>query len=274
MDGPLQVVLDRIIWLEQIYRIDGSLAAIPSKSDLLQAPSCRTTVVNDSKEALMASDTRNPDSDDPRRSIEPIWLHWARQLQSLAQTGLTFATDPYDSERYQEAHALALDMLAAIGKVETATVAALFENEAGYATPKVDVRGAVFRDNRILLVREVTDGKWALPGGWADVNLSPSENIEKEIVEESGYLAKVSKLAAVYDRLKHPHEPPHPFHIYKMFFICDLIGGSAQASIETSEVGFYEETGLPELSRGRVLESQIHRMFEHWRDPTLPTDFD
>ncbi|WP_282604984.1 NUDIX hydrolase [Pelagibius sp. Alg239-R121] len=201
-------------------------------------------------------------------------LTWARQLQALAQTGLTFASDPYDIERYQAARALAVEMLAAIGEADAHAVTALFDGETGYATPKVDVRGVVIRDERILLVKEITDGKWALPGGWADVNASPSENVEREIFEESGYRARVTKLAAVYDRLKHPHEPPHPFHIYKMFFICELLGGDARPSVETSEVGFFEATDLPELSRGRVLEAQISRMFEHHRNPALATDFD
>lgn len=205
---------------------------------------------------------------------EPRQLAWARQLQALAQTGLTFTTDPYDIERYQSVRALALEMLAAVGDSETAILAGLFEKEVGYATPKVDVRGAVIREGRILLVREVTDGKWALPGGWADVNASPRENIEREIFEESGYQAKTTKLAAVYDRLKHPHEPAHPFHIYKLFFLCELTGGTARTSVETSDVGFFQENQLPELSRGRVLETQISRMFEHQRDPALPTDFD
>lgn len=211
--------------------------------------------------------------DRPQKS-EPQRLRWARELQALAQTGLTYARDPYDIERYHAARALALEMLAAAGVAEEPVIQRLFESETGYATPKVDVRGAVFREERILLVREVTDGRWALPGGWADVNASPRENVEREILEESGYEAVVSKLAAVYDRLKHPHVPPHPFHIYKMFFICTLTGGRAQTSLETSDVGFFGEENLPELSQGRVLESQIRRMFAHHRDSSLPTEFD
>ena len=221
--------------------------------------------------------TSSPDEPGTRSNedgVEPQSLRWARELQALAQTGLTFATDPYDIERYHAARALAVEMLSVIGAAEEKTLARLVETERGYATPKVDVRGAVFRGEEILLVREVTDGKWSLPGGWADVNASPSENIEREILEESGYRAKVVKLAAVYDRLKHPHLPPHPFHIYKMFFICSLTGGSAKPSVETSEIGFFGETDLPELSTGRVLESQIQRMFAHHRDQSLPTEFD
>lgn len=205
---------------------------------------------------------------------ESLQVTWARRLQALAQTGLNFTSDPYDSERYQEVRSIALEMLAASGAADPAELARLFESERGYATPKVDVRGAVIHQNRILLVREVSDGKWALPGGWADVNASPRENVEREILEESGYRAKAGKLAALYDRRKHPHEPAHPFHIYKLFYLCALTGGAAATSVETSEIGFFAEGELPELSRGRVLESQIRRMFEHHRNPDLATDFD
>lgn len=222
----------------------------------------------------MTSSPQGPTSEERQEDGEPRRLRWARELQALAQTGLTFSKDPYDIERYHSLRALAVEMLATIGAAEEQVIAQLFESEVGYATPKVDVRGAVFREEQILLVREVVDGKWALPGGWADVNASPRENVEREIFEESGYEAKVTKLAAIYDRQKHAHVPPHPFHIYKMFFICELTGGEAKTSIETSEIGFFSEDKLPELSRGRVLEHQIHRMFAHWRDAALPTEYD
>jgi ADP-ribose pyrophosphatase YjhB (NUDIX family) len=153
----------------------------------------------------------------------------------------------------------------------------LFAAETGYATPKVGVRGAVFgEDGRILLVREVADsGRWSLPGGWAEVNQSPSEAVVREVLEESGFTVSVRKLAAVYDRTRHPHLPPRPFHIYKLFFVCDIVGGEAQTSSETSEVAFFAEDEVPgDLSIGRVLPYQITRMFEHARSSTLPTDFD
>jgi ADP-ribose pyrophosphatase YjhB (NUDIX family) len=192
----------------------------------------------------------------------------------MAQTGLTFTRDAYDRERYEALRELAARILAAHCATEAGRIEALFTAETGYATPKVDVRGAVFRDGRILLVREILDdGRWTLPGGWADVNQSPSECVVREVREESGFETVARKLAAVWDRRRHPH-PPHPFHIYKMFFLCDLVGGEARTSIETSGVDFFAEDDLPELSLGRTLAPQIHRMFEHYRNPDLPTDFD
>jgi len=209
--------------------------------------------------------------------MEPGWLMWARELQAIAQTGLEFARDPYDRERYIAVRTLAARIMAQPASADTLWVEKLFAAETGYATPKVGVRGAVFgEDGRILLVREVADsGRWSLPGGWAEVNQSPSEAVVREVLEESGFAVSVRKLAAVYDRSHHPHLPPRPFHIYKLFFVCDVVGGKAQTSSETSEVAFFAEDEVPgDLSIGRVLPYQITRMFEHARSSTLPTDFD
>jgi ADP-ribose pyrophosphatase YjhB (NUDIX family) len=135
---------------------------------------------------------------------------------------------------------------------------------------------AVFDDQgRILMVREAIDGnRWTLPGGWADVNQSPSECVAREVREEAGLQVTVRKLAAVYDRMRHPH-PPSEFHIYKLFFICTITGGELTTSLETTEAAFFAEDALPsDLSLGRTLPAQIARMFAHYRDPTLPAEFD
>lgn len=207
-------------------------------------------------------------------SVEPQWLVWARELQAIAQNGLTFSRDDYDIARYHAVRAIAAAMMARGSGTDEALIVDLFAKQSGYATPKVDVRGAVFRDDRILLVRERSDGRWALPGGWADINQSASHAMIREIREESGFEVAVRKLAAVYDRGRHDHNPPFPFHVYKMFFLCDITGGAAQPSEETSAVDFFPLDALPELSLGRVLPKQIARMFEHRARPDLPTDFD
>jgi ADP-ribose pyrophosphatase YjhB (NUDIX family) len=207
---------------------------------------------------------------------DPDWLTWARELQALARAGLAFSRDPYDRERYEAIRRLAVRMLAAHSDAPADRIAALFAGETGYATPKVDVRAAVFdQDERILMVRETADGgRWTLPGGWADVNLSAAENAAKEAVEESGYRVAASKLAALWDRTRQGH-PSGVFSCYKVFFVCERTGGAAATSHETSEVEWFAETELPQdLSLGRVLPHQIHRMFAHRRDPSLPTEFD
>jgi ADP-ribose pyrophosphatase YjhB (NUDIX family) len=206
--------------------------------------------------------------------MDPQWLRWAKQLQAIAQSGLTFAKDPYDIERYQALREIALDIMTHVGNTNIAVLRTIFQNEIGYCTPKIDVRGAAFKDQKILLVRERSDMLWTLPGGWGDIGLTPSENIEKEFVEESGYQVKTIKLAAVYDRTKQGHTPPHPHDTYKLFFLCEIIGGAPQASIETSEISFFAEQALPELSLSRVTSAQIIRMFEHYRNPLLLADYD
>jgi ADP-ribose pyrophosphatase YjhB (NUDIX family) len=209
--------------------------------------------------------------------MPPIWLSWARELQAIAQTGLTFVKDPYDRQRYEAVRSLAARILAEHSGVEPRRIEALFAQQAGYATPKVDVRGTVFRDDGcVLLVREIADaGRWTLPGGWADVNESPSECVAREVREESGFEVSVRKLAAIYDRDRHGHAPAHAFHVYKLFFICDISGGGPRAGFETSEVRFFAIDALPEdLSAARVRRHQIERMFEHWRSPHMPTEFD
>jgi ADP-ribose pyrophosphatase YjhB (NUDIX family) len=205
---------------------------------------------------------------------EPGWLPIARELQAMAQTGLFYSQDKYDSQRYGRLRSLATELMALGGGTTAAQIADLFCQDTGYATPRVDVRGAAFRDGRVLLVRERNDGRWSLPGGWADVNQTAGECIIREIEEESGFSARPVKLCAVWDRRRHGHTPPHPFYVYKIFFLCELTGGAARPSIETSEIGFFAEDELPELSPGRVQPAQIHRMFDHWRHPELPADFD
>jgi ADP-ribose pyrophosphatase YjhB (NUDIX family) len=206
--------------------------------------------------------------------VDPAWLTWAKELAAISQNGLTFSDDAYDIERYQAVRRIAAEMMAARSDIDTQTLLTIFAKEEGYATPKVDVRGVVFRENKILLVQEKLDGGWTLPGGWADPCQSPSECVIREIREESGYQTEARKLLAVYDRSKHPHEPPMPFHIYKLFFLCEITGGSPQTSHETTAVDFFAEDRIPALSITRTVPSQIARMFEHHRHPDLPTDFD
>lgn len=201
------------------------------------------------------------------------WLDWARRLQAIAQNGLTFARDPYDIERYESIRQIAAEIMAGHSSMPVARLLRLFESEEGYATPKVDCRGFAVQDNKVLLVRERSDGLWTLPGGWIDVGEAPSESVEREVREESGYTVKATKLAAVYDRDRHGH-PPLAYSIYKLFFICEITGGEAASNIEIDEVGFFPEDNLPDLSLTRTTAEEISRCFEHYRNPNLPTDFD
>ena len=199
-------------------------------------------------------------------------IEWAKRIAALAKTGQFFAGNPYDAERYDELLAIAADMLAAAADSDPAAVKLVLERDDGYITPKVDVRGAVFHDGKILLVREAVDGLWTLPGGWADVGDAPSQAVEREIREESGYQARAVKLIALEDRKR--RHPPSLNEVYKVAFLCELVGGAAQTSHETTAVGWFAEDEMPPLSLGRVTAGQIKRWFQHWRQPDLPTDFD
>ena len=202
------------------------------------------------------------------------WLDWSRRLAAIAQNGLAFSPGPYDKERYEAVRHIAAEIMAVGTGAEISVVEGLFSKESGYATPKVDVRGVVFQGDSLLFVREKMDGCWTLPGGFADIGDSPAESAEREIFEESGYKAKAVKVLAVYDRNKHPHKPPHTHHIYKIFFLCELLGGEPKASSETTDVAFFTEDKIPELSLGRVTPDQVVRMFEHHQNPDWPADFD
>ena len=162
--------------------------------------------------------------------MEPRWLKWARRLQAISQTGLHYGKDPYDIERFEEVQQIAAEMMAEGADEKFETMLSAFTEQTGCATPKVDVRGAVFRDGKILLVKERVDEGWTLPGGWADVGETPRECVEKEVFEESGFNVQATKLAAVYDRAQHPHTPPLPFDIYKLFFLREIVGGEAKPS--------------------------------------------
>ena len=202
-----------------------------------------------------------------------VWNSVAQRIQAIAQTGLTYATSPYDLERYRELSAIAASMSAGPEPERITLAAELFAASHGYATPKVDVRAAVFQDNRLLLVREREDSCWTLPGGWAEVGQSAAESVEREVVEESGYIVKAMKLLACWDRNKHPH-PAIPFHAYKLVFRCELLGGSPRATSETIAVGFFAEDQIPALSLTRTLPEQIRFVFQRLRDPGAPTAFD
>ena len=200
-------------------------------------------------------------------------LELARRLHALARTGQHFCGNEYDRERYVEIEQIAAELLAGAAPEDSDALLALWRNETGYVTPKVEVRGAVFRDGRVLLVREAADGLWTMPGGWADVGESPSESVEKEIGQETGFRARAVKLAALWDRSRHGHGET-PFPGWKAFFLCELTGGEARGSYETDAVGFFEVTELPPMSLGRSTPRQVERMLAHWRDRALPTDFD
>jgi ADP-ribose pyrophosphatase YjhB (NUDIX family) len=204
--------------------------------------------------------------------MNSIWVNWVRRLQSIAQNGRNYSKNEFDLQRYEQVEDVAAEIAAKYSDGELQTIKAMFRHEPGPATPKIDVRAAVISENKILLVKERGDG-WTLPGGWVDPGESPSEAAVRETKEESGYDVSAVRLMAIYDRDRQGH-PPCPFHVYKLIFLCNLVGGSAKTSLETEGVDFFREDELPALSESRVLLAQVQRAFSFARDPSLPADFD
>ena len=215
--------------------------------------------------------TADPTRDD---AINPEWLRWVKRLQAIAQEGLTYTTDDYDVGRYEQIREIAAEILATHSTGDFEQARRLLELEVGPATPKVDVRAAVFRDgDGILLVKEPEDGGWSLPGGWADVGESAAEAAVREVREESGYRVRAVRLISAYDRDRQGH-PPIPYHVYKLVFLCEILDEPPSQAVEADEVGFFGEHDLPHLSLSRVTPSQMGRLFAHRRRPDLPADFD
>lgn len=187
------------------------------------------------------------------------WLEWAQQIQAISQSGLAYSKDVYDIERFKELRNISAEIVAEYSNKNLDEVKKIFINEEGYQTPKLDVRAVVFQGDKILLVKEKSDNKWTLPGGWADIGISPSQNAVKEVEEESGYIVKPKRVLALLDR--NMHHTPSIHHSYKLFIECTLVGGEAKTSVETSDVGFFSRDSLPPLSIERVTENQLKRMF-------------
>lgn len=205
---------------------------------------------------------------------EHKWLEWAKELQAIAQDGLTYTKNKFEIERFERIREISAEIMSEYSGTDFGAVLDLFKEQSGYATPKVDVRGVVFKEDKVLLVKEKSDGGWTLPGGWADPNESPKESVEREVFEESGFIAEAVQVLAVYDRDKQGHTPPFPFHIYKIFFLCELKGGEKKTSIETDDVDFFSEKNIPPLSLARTTEAQLRLFFDYKRNGEQKTDFD
>lgn len=203
----------------------------------------------------------------------PPWLEWAREIQSLCQTGLAFASNNYETQRYTRLNEIAAEIVASQTNESRETLVEVFSAQPGYATAKIDVRGAVVRDGKILLVQERRDERWAMPGGWADVGEIPSEMVAREVREESGFEVVPRKVAAVFDANR-GGRPLEFFHAYKIIFLCDITGGEARASDETMDAAFFSFEELPPLSIQRTNEKHLAEVRAHLEDESRPAAFD
>ena len=202
----------------------------------------------------------------------PKWMDWAREIFSLSQSGLTYSGNEYDIERYKRLQAITAEMIASESEITKESALDSFSMQAGYITPKVDVRGAVIRDGKILLIQERADNMWAMPGGWADLGNSPASVAEREVWEESGYRVKAEKVVAVIDANR--IEPFEFYHAYKLIFLCKLLNGEPRISYETLAVDFFDPNHLPPLSVYRTNKNMVQEVFAHIQNPNRPTVFD
>ena len=203
----------------------------------------------------------------------PRWLEWAREIQALAQTGLHYAPDEYHRDRYRRLIDIAAEIAAEHSGLPADGLARVFHAARGYATPKVSVRGAVFRGGKILLVRERIDGGWCMPGGWADVGDSPSAMVEREVMEESGLRVRAARLVGVYDKNNEIGQR-EVMHLYDLVFLCDDLGGEPRPSNETSDARFFGLNEIPALSSARTSIRNIREAFAHRDDPSLQAVID
>jgi ADP-ribose pyrophosphatase YjhB (NUDIX family) len=201
------------------------------------------------------------------------WLEWATELQSIAQAGLTFTENQYDIDRYQKIRDLSVKIIHEYTDIDHTKISNLFASETGYQTPKVDVRSAVFKDEKILMVKEKVDGRWSLPGGWADVNSSVSESVKRECIEEAGATVKPKRIIAVH-LANRQNDFIYPFTIYKIIVECDLIDYSFAENSETLESGFFALDNLPQLSVERNNYDQIKLCFEARKHVAFEARFD
>lgn len=206
-------------------------------------------------------------------SALPPLAAWAERLQLIAQAGLTYSQNPYEVQRFSQIQALAAEMLASNSSISREQITTLLADERGYQTPKVDVRAVIVRDGRMLFVKELADGGWTLPGGWVDSGDQPGFAAEREVWEESGYTAKATRLLAVLDHRLHGY-PPYFFHIYKLFFQCEITGGAPATSIETGGVAWFGPDDAPQLSINRTTPEIIQLMFQQVNNPLAPALFD
>jgi ADP-ribose pyrophosphatase YjhB (NUDIX family) len=175
-------------------------------------------------------------------------VRWARALQAIAQSGLTYTENEFDRARFEAVREVAAEIAASLTGEEQLELLARFAQETGYATPKVDVRGVVVEDGRVLLVREIGETSWTLPGGWADVGETPSKAVEKEVREEAGVEVRAARVLGVYDR-DFRGRPQWPAHVYKLYVLCERVAGApAGDGVETEEASFFAESELPPLS--------------------------
>lgn len=201
-----------------------------------------------------------------------MWLEWAKELQFIAQAGLTYSKDPFDRERFERIRELSAEMISLQSGLPLEQVKGLFCNETGFQTPKLDTRAAIFKDGKILLVKERNE-TWSLPGGWVDVMQTIRSNTIKEVKEEAGLDVEAVRIIALHDRNLH-NPPPYAYNVCKVFVLCEAKGGSFRPNTETTESRYFGPDELPLLAEEKNTAEQIRMCFSAYAHPDWQTEFD
>lgn len=207
-----------------------------------------------------------------KQKQEHQWLEWAKELQFIAQAGLTYTKDPFDKERFERVREIAAEIMSLQGRLPLEQVKDLFCNETGFQTPKLDTRAAIFKDNKILLVKE-KNGTWSMPGGWVDVMQTIRSNTVKEVREEAGLDVEAIRIIALQDRNKR-NQPPYAYNVCKAFVLCKVLGGNFEPNMETVESGYFGIDELPVLAEEKNNKEQIAMCFSAYRDENWQVEFD
>lgn len=202
----------------------------------------------------------------------PVWLEWAKELQFIAQAGLTYSKDPFDLERFARIREISAEIMSRQSGIPIKNIEKLFCNETGFQTPKLDTRAAIFNDGKILLVKE-KDGRWSMPGGWVDVMQSIRSNTVKEVKEEAGLDVEAIRIIAIHDRNKH-NQPPYAYNVCKVFVFCRIIGGCFKENIETVESRYFGPEEIPLLAEEKNNEEQVRLCFSAYYNPDYEIEFD
>ena len=191
------------------------------------------------------------------------FVKYLQRMIALTDTGLTFTKDPFDRERYEDLRSLLSEMLNQESDLDAEEVAEVLKPTSAYVTPLMDVRAWIVEDEKICLVRGQGENDWALPGGFGEVGYSPTENILKEIEEETGFEAKVERLLAVFDTNRFQLQSKQ---YAKFIFECKLLDGQFQKNQEIADLQFFAIDQLPNLSEKRITKEQIEILWQVYQD--------
>jgi len=167
------------------------------------------------------------------------------ELRAMAQTGLNFADNQYDRERYERLLEIVHESYGGTFDLPPEEVRDRMARELGQVTPKVASSAAIFdAEGRVLLVKRPNTGTWCLPGGAVKIGETPAECAERETTEETGFTIEATEVAAV--GTKEPRADS-PWHTVQLVYLGRRTGGQLQPSEEEAEaVRYWHLDDVPE----------------------------